>query len=192
MVSFTEILPIILRAFISFALLLLLAKLMGAKQISQMTFFDYIVGISIGSIAAVLAIDDQIPAVYPIAAMVIYALLDLALSVITSKSIVARRFFTGTPTIIIDNGKIIRENMVRTHYDMNDLLSLCRTKGFYNVSDIVKINDGTKLLRKLIILARGYVGGEHHLLALKAHGIRKHQLGERGAVGAAALFTQYL
>lgn len=136
MVSFAEILPIFLRAFISFVLLLLLAKLMGAKQISQMTFFDYIVGISIGSIAAVLAIDDQIPAVYPIAAMVIYALLDLALSVITNKSIVARRFFTGTPSIIIDNGKIIRENMVHTHYDINDLLSLCRTKGFYNVSDI--------------------------------------------------------
>lgn len=134
--SFTEILPIFLRALISFVLLVLLAKLMGAKQLSQMTLFDYIVGITIGSIAAVLAIDDQIPVIYPIAAMVIYALLDLLLSVVTNKSIIARRFFTGTPTIIIDNGKIIRENMVRTHYDMNDLLSLCRAKGFYNVSDI--------------------------------------------------------
>lgn len=134
--SFAEILPILLRAFISFSLLLLLAKLMGSKQISQMTFFDYVVGISIGSIAAVLAIDDGIPVFYPIAAMCIYALLDLLLSVITSKSITARRFFTGTPTVIIDDGKIIKENLKHTHYDVNDMLSLCRSKGYYNVADI--------------------------------------------------------
>ncbi len=134
--SFSEIFPVLLRAFISFSLLLLLAKLMGAKQISQMTFFDYVVGISIGSIAAVLAIDDGIPVFYPISAMCIYALLDLLLSIITSKSIMARRFFTGTPTLIIDDGKIIKENMKRIHYDINDMLALCRAKGYYNVADI--------------------------------------------------------
>jgi uncharacterized membrane protein YcaP (DUF421 family) len=110
--------------------------MMGFKQISQLSFFDYVVGISIGSIAAEMASNKDIPFHFTVIAMLVYASGSLGISVITRKSIKARRFLTGTPIVMIERGKIIKENMKRAHYDMNDLLCQCRISGYFNISDI--------------------------------------------------------
>ena len=129
-------LNIIIRSVSSFVVLFLLSKLIGPRQISQLTFYDYIVGITIGSIAAEFAVDDTIPFYYTIIAMVIYALLTVLGAFMTSKSIVMRKFMTGIPSIIIDNGVIIERNLKKNHLDVNDLLSFARTQGYFNLSDI--------------------------------------------------------
>lgn len=118
------------------AVLFLLTKLMGRKQISQLTFFDYIIGISIGSIAAQIAVDRETSFVDGITALIVYALVATVISILTCKSILARRFFTGAPTILVQHGKIVEKNLKKEKFDLNDLLSECRINHIFNFDDI--------------------------------------------------------
>lgn len=133
---FMDIGEIIIRSVISVAVLFVLAKLMGSKQISQLTFFDYVVGISIGSIAAEMSADTELPFHFPLIAMGVYAVIAVAISVVTNKSIKMRRFMNGTPSILIDRGRILRENLKHEKIDLNELLCQCRGQGYFNLADI--------------------------------------------------------
>lgn len=132
----TSVLDVAVRAFSSIIVLFLITRLMGKKQISQLTFFDYVVGISIGSIAAEMASTDEVPYLHALVGMIIYALFALTVSIITNKSVKARRFFTGKTYLIIDKGKILEQNLNKVHYDVNDLLSEARNSGYFNINDI--------------------------------------------------------
>ena len=127
---------IAVRSVVSIAVLFILAKLMGSKQISQLNFFDYVVGISIGSIAAEMSADTELPFHFPLIAMGVYAAIAVVISVSTNKSIKVRRFMNGTPSILIDRGRILRENLKRERIDINELLCQCRGQGYFNISDI--------------------------------------------------------
>ena len=127
---------IILRSTLSVAVLFIISKAIGTRQISQLTFYDYIVGISIGSIAASLALDKDITFWHPLLAMIVYALFSYCISLITSKSIIARRFFTGKPDIIIYKGSFIEKNINKNHLDINEVISECRLAGYFNIADI--------------------------------------------------------
>lgn len=130
------ILTTILRSIASILLLNVLAKIIGPKQISQLSFYDYVVGITIGSIAAVFAVDDGIPWYSSAIAMVVYSVISIFFSFITTKSIKAREMLTGTPNILIFHGKIIEENLKKVHFDVNDLLTQCRVAGYFDISKI--------------------------------------------------------
>lgn len=127
---------ILLRTVLSFVVLFLLSRLIGVRQISQMTFYDYIVGITIGSIAATLTLDEEIPIYFALLAMAAYALLTVLVSRINLKYIGARKFFSGTPSILINKGQIIEKSMKQNHYNINDLLCECRKNGYFNITDI--------------------------------------------------------
>lgn len=124
-----------LTAVLSIAVLFLLTKLMGAKQVSQMTMFDYIVGISIGSVAAELATELEQP-VKPLVALIIYGVAAFLISELTSKSVRARSFVTGKPLILLDNGIIYRENLKKARLDLNEFLTFCRMSGYFDLSQI--------------------------------------------------------
>lgn len=124
-----------LTSLLSLAVLFLLTKLMGAKQVSQMTMFDYIVGISIGSIAAELATELEAP-VQPLTALILYGLAAYAISILTSKSLRARRCATGKPIVLMDDGVIYRENLKRARLDLDEFLTFCRMDGYFDLSQI--------------------------------------------------------
>ena len=130
-----EILKVALTSLLSAATLFIIAKFIGHKQISQLDFFDYITGITIGSIAAELATELEEP-LKPLVAMVVYGAITVILSVITSKFPKTRKFINGTPTIIMDNGKIYRKNMKKAKIDLSDFLVMCRQEGYFNLADI--------------------------------------------------------
>lgn len=124
-----------LTTLLSILVLMGLAKLMGNKQVSQMTLFDYIVGITIGSAAAELATELEEP-LKPLTATVIYGLAALAISVLTSKSIHARSAITGKPLVLLDSGVIYRDNLKKARLDLNEFLTYCRTGGYFDLSQI--------------------------------------------------------
>ena len=99
----------ILTTLLSIGVLFLLTKLMGAKQVSQMTMFDYVVGITIGSAAAELATELEQPA-KPLTALIVYGIVAVCISFLTSKSLKARSMVTGKPLILLEDGVIYREN----------------------------------------------------------------------------------
>lgn len=131
-----DFLDVIFRSLVSLVVLFAITELMGKKQISQLNLFDYIIGISIGSIAASLSVDDSIKYMDGIMAIVVYGGMAALISLLTTKSIVARRFFTGTPCVIMDNGKIIYSNLKKSRLDINDLLQIARENGYYDFSQI--------------------------------------------------------
>lgn len=119
----------------SLVVLFLLAKLMGNKQVSQMTLFDYIIGITIGSIAAELATELEAPA-KPLTALIIYGLAATGISLLTSKSIKARSMVTGKPLVLLDNGVIYRENLKKARLDLNEFLTYCRIGGWFDLNQL--------------------------------------------------------
>lgn len=132
----TEFIHVVLLSIGSFLTIFILAKLMGYRQMSQMSMFDYINGITIGSIAAEMATSLEENFIQPLSAMIVYALLTLCLSLLTSKSIKLRRFVEGKPLILINNGEIFRENLKKAKIDVTELLVQCRINGYFDISKI--------------------------------------------------------
>ena len=125
-----------LRSIITFIGLLGLALLMGRKQLSQITFFDYIVGITIGSISAVISVDRTVSVIDGTIAIVIWSLMPIVVGFIAMKSIKFRILVDGEPKVVIQNGVIINKNMLREKYNMGDLLMQLRDKGIFDISEV--------------------------------------------------------
>lgn len=134
--DFMDFAYIIILSFVSLAVLFFITKIMGFRQISEMSFFDYVIGITIGSIAAEMATNIDLEWWKGILAMVVYGIVGVLLSVITQKSIKARKFISGKPIIIIERGKISKEGMRKARIEIDDLLTSARVNGYFNLSDI--------------------------------------------------------
>ncbi|MBQ4153916.1 MAG: DUF421 domain-containing protein [Clostridia bacterium] len=128
-------LKVILTSILSAIALFVIAKLLGHKQMSQLDFFDYITGITIGSIAAELATELEQP-LKPLIAMLVYGAITVVLTFVTSKFPKTRKFINGTPTIIMNDGKLYRKNMKKAKLDLSEFLVMCRQEGYFNISDI--------------------------------------------------------
>lgn len=131
-----ELVYIIILSTVSATYLFILTKLIGYRQISELSFFDYIVGISIGSIAAEMATNIDLEWYKGIAAMTIYALVSIIFSKLSQKSVKARSFISGTPIILMENGKVNRKSLKKAKIEINDLLVSARTNGYFDLSDI--------------------------------------------------------
>lgn len=116
--------------------LFLVIKALGKKQISELNIFDYIIGLSLGNIAAEMTVNDDITIIEGLVSMTVYGVFSLFVSFITEKSIHARRLITGEPVIIMENGKISREQLKKCKIDINDLLQDARESGFFDISEI--------------------------------------------------------
>lgn len=119
----------------SFAALFVAAKLIGHKQIAQLDFLDYITGITIGSIAAEMATELEKPW-KPLTAILIYGVITLLLSVVTNKFPRTRRYLYGAPVILMDQGKLYRENLKKAKLDLNEFLVMCRQQGYFDLTSI--------------------------------------------------------
>ena len=130
-----DIINVILTSILSAVSLFVIAKILGHKQMSQLDFFDYITGITIGSIAAELATELEKPW-RPLIAMIIYGAITFGLTILTSKIPGMRKFINGTPTIIMNSGKLYRKNMKKAKMDLSEFMVMCRQEGYFNLNDI--------------------------------------------------------
>lgn len=124
-----------LTALGSFGALFWIAKFIGHKQIAQLDFFDYITGITIGSIAAEMATELEEPW-KPLTAMVIYGGATLLLSIIANKFPRTRKYLNGTPTILMDHGKLYHENLKKAKLDLSEFMVMCRQQGYFDLTNI--------------------------------------------------------
>lgn len=128
-------LKVCLTSFFSYVALFVCAKLVGHKQISQLDFWEYISGITIGSIAAEMATELETPW-KPLLAMLIYALITWILSLLSQRSLRCRKYVSGTPTIVMDQGKLYRENLRKAKLDLSEFMALCREQGYFDLGAI--------------------------------------------------------
>lgn len=131
-----EFIIILIRSIISFILLLFLTRIMGKRQISHLTFFDYCVGITIGSIAAEISVDQNVKILNGIISLAVWGLFPIILALAGLKSRSFQRFTDGRPAIIIKNGNILEESMKKNQITIDELMLLLREKDIFNVSDV--------------------------------------------------------
>ena len=110
--------------------------MIGKKQVSQFSLFDYVIGISIGNFAAEMALNLDSDYMHGTIAVIVFGIVAYLVSFITLKNLKLRRFFIGDPTIIIEDGKILYKNLKKTKFDINDLLEECRINGYFDISQI--------------------------------------------------------
>src|SRR5690554_1481802 len=131
-----EIIIIIIRAIIAFFLLFVMTRLMGKTQISQLNFFDYVIGITIGSTASTMATDIDTSAVSSATSILIWSGLAIVIDRLTLKNIFIRKITEGEPSVIIKNGKLMEKAMARANYDISELMVELRNKGIFELSQV--------------------------------------------------------
>ena len=131
-----EYLQVFIFSVSAFVYLFLIAKLMGKKQIGELNFVEYVVGITIGSIAGEMATELEKDIWVYFIAIGIFFLLDLLVSIIGIKFNKTKKGLKGSPTILINNGIIQYHQLDKVKLDINELLGLARQKGFFNINDI--------------------------------------------------------
>lgn len=126
----------VIKGILIYILALILSKLIGIKIISQMNFFDFIVGISLGSMIAKIIIDKNHVVFSGIIALITFTLLTIATSYLNLKSYRIRRITNAKTLILIDNGRIIDKNMKRLRITINELMMKLREKDAFNIEDV--------------------------------------------------------
>lgn len=126
---------VLLVSTLSFAVLFLIAKFVGHKQIAQLDFFDYVTGITVGSIAAEMATELEQPW-RPLLAMLVYGLISLLLGFLMSRYQRSRKYINGTPSILFDKGKLYRANLKKAKLDLSEFMVLCRQQGYFDLNAI--------------------------------------------------------
>ena len=131
-----EYLTICYQALFSIIALMTLTKFMGYRQVSQFSMFDYINGITIGSIAAEMAIDLEGNFMKPLVAMIVYTAVVILLSRLSQKSIKLRRLINGKAITIYQDGQIYNENLHKAKMNVDEFLVECRVNGYFDLSQI--------------------------------------------------------
>lgn len=130
-----EQIKVIWTALLSVAALFIITKMMGHKQVAQLDFFDYVCGITIGSIGAELATEPEEP-YRPLVALCVYGVVSLLLTLIAHKIPRTRKYINGTPTILMNEGKLYRKNLKKAKIDLSEFMLLCREQGYFDLNEI--------------------------------------------------------
>lgn len=131
-----DLLDVIARCLVSLITLFLVTKMIGKKQVSQFSLFDYVIGISIGNFAAEMAINLDSSYLHGTVAVIVFGLVAYLVSIVTMKSLKIRKIIIGDPNILIKDGKILYSSLKKSKFDINDLLEEARINGYFDISDI--------------------------------------------------------
>ncbi|MDQ0976547.1 uncharacterized membrane protein YcaP (DUF421 family) [Neobacillus niacini] len=124
------------RAILSFLVLFTLARILGKKQISHLTFFDYVVGIVIGDMASQIAIDTSMKFVNGLIGLVVYTLLSVILAYGAIKSFKFRDLVESSPSILIKDGKIMEKSLFKHKMTYDDLMNGLREKDAFMIDEV--------------------------------------------------------
>lgn len=139
-----EIFPTLIATLASIATLFVLTKIMGYRQMSQLSLFDYITGITIGNFASdiastrhltVLTADDgETPFLTLFLGMIIFGLVSVLLNNLTDYSLTISRFVSGRPLLLLEKGQVYQKNLKKAHFDLGEFLTQCRINGYFDLN----------------------------------------------------------
>ena len=150
--TLSETLVVMVRAVIGFFTLLIYTRMLGKQQLSQLTYFDYILGITIGSIAAALTTDLSSTAWPHWVGLTAWTAAGLTMQWVTLKWRFASKYIDGEPTVVIMNGKIMEGAMRKLRYRASDLMEQLRVKDVFDIGEvefaILETNGTLSVLKK--------------------------------------------
>ncbi|WP_067929991.1 DUF421 domain-containing protein [Alicyclobacillus kakegawensis] len=130
-----QVVEVAAQSIVAFVVLFLLARLMGKRQIAQLTFFDYVAGITIGNIAASFSLDDT-KIEHAVISLVVWTVLTILLAVVQRKWYKLGVLLDGKPLVLIQNGQVQEQNLKRSNLSQEEMLLLLREKDIFDVSDV--------------------------------------------------------
>lgn len=131
-----DVLEIIIRSLSIFVGLFFISKFLGKKQLSELSFFEYVTGIIIGDIAGSLTMDVNFSLTEGITSLLLWSLLPVVISILSLKSRKFRNIVEGTSTVFIKNGKIMEDNLKKEKYTADELLEQLRSQQVFQVTDV--------------------------------------------------------
>lgn len=131
-----QTLVVVIRSCIAYITLMIFTRLLGKQQISQLTFFDYVLGITIGSTASTLTTDLDSRAWPHWVGIFVWSFLVFFTQWITVKSQWLSKYLDGDPVVLIANGRILESSMKRMRYRLSDLLEQLRSQGVFDISEV--------------------------------------------------------
>lgn len=129
-------LSILFRSFLFFIVLFLLTKALGKKQLTHLTFFEYVSGITIGSIAAAVSMDLESNISHGLLSLAVWTLVPLGLSFLSQKNKKVRDIVEGKGTVLIKDGKILEDNLKKEKYTIDELMTQLRQKNYFHARDV--------------------------------------------------------
>lgn len=143
---------IVIQTFLAFFTLLFIARILGRQQVSQLTFYEYVNGITFGSIAATLATDVDQNTFQHFIGLLLFGLLTGIVSYACLKKRTFRKVVQGEPVIVIQDGKVFENNLKRIRYSLDELNVLLRNRGVFSLSDVkyalIEINGNISIIKK--------------------------------------------
>lgn len=131
-----SLIEVVVRAFMVFIVLYIWCRILGKKLISQLTFFDFVAGIALGSISGSIIYSQNVPLAIALVGLSVFALMAFILDVTGLRSFRSRKVINGEPTLIIKNGELLETGMRKARLTMDNLLMLLRKKNIFYVDDV--------------------------------------------------------
>ncbi|MCL2579613.1 MAG: DUF421 domain-containing protein [Oscillospiraceae bacterium] len=125
-----------IRTLLGFTVLLTLTRLLGKKQLSQLTIFTYITGIALGSLISEMILNKDVSKPEGVLSLVLWCLLVLLIEFVSLKSPRARVLMDGQPTIVIKKGLIVERALRKQRLNLDDLTMQLRLNEVFSVLEV--------------------------------------------------------
>ncbi len=126
----------ILRVVVLYLVVMVALRLMGKREIGQLSVFDFVVSVMVAELSTLPMEDTNVPLYRSLMAIAILVVLQLAVAIVQLKSHRFRHWVDGEPSVLVEHGEIRDQELKRVRYTMHDLLTQLREKGFLNVADV--------------------------------------------------------
>lgn len=143
---------VILRTIIAFALIMIITRILGKHTITQMTYHDFVTSITLGAITANIAYNTFLKSWNLIASLLMFSIISFTIALISLKSRKMRKWFSGRPTIVIENGKILEQNLKKIRFSLDTLNQELREKDVFDIEEVeyavLEMNGKLSILKK--------------------------------------------
>ncbi len=130
-----QFLEVVWSSLAVYLLLIILARIIGKKLLSQMTYFDFVIAIVIGTVAGSFIV-NLVKGFWVLLSPIILTALTIATGYLTLKNLAARKLLAGEPVIVVHNGKVLEHNMLKLRYNIDDLEMQLRQKDVFDIKDV--------------------------------------------------------
>lgn len=131
-----EWINVILRTWLAMVILYMVTKLLGKRQVSQLSLFEYMTGLTLGSVVAYITLNAEGKWMLGILALAVWGLTSVAISWFQLKSKRFRDWLDGKGTIIIQNGRILEQNMRKERLTIDEMMVHLRNRNAFNLADV--------------------------------------------------------
>jgi uncharacterized membrane protein YcaP (DUF421 family) len=147
-----EIIDVLLRTITAFVLIMIIARVLGKQTISQLTYHDFVAAITLGAITGNLAFNTKLNHWNLVVSLLLFSGIAYLFTYISLKSRKSRKWLSGKPSIVIENGKILENNLKKLRLTLDTLIQELREKDIFDIQEvefaILELNGRISVLKK--------------------------------------------